>query len=122
MRLLGSLAWLVLGGFIAVILWSVAGILASLTIIGIPVGIQCFKIAVMTLHPFGMDVDIGSFGALGLLANILWVLILGWELCVYHLVCAGICAVTIIGIPFAFQHIKLARLSLIPFGAEFRTI
>ena len=122
MRALGSLAWLVLGGFIGVILWGVAGIVASLTIIGIPVGIQCFKIAVMTLHPFGMEVDVGSFGAVGLLANIIWVLVLGWELCLYHLTCALLCAVTIIGIPFAFQHVKLARLSLIPFGAEFRTI
>lgn len=122
MRTLGSLAWLVLGGFIGVLLWGVAGIVASLTIIGIPIGIQCFKIALMTFHPFGMEVEVGRFGAVGLLANIIWVLVLGWELCLYHLTCALLFAVTIIGIPFAFQHIKLARLSLIPFGAEFRTI
>ena len=117
MSLLGNLLWILLGGLIGALLWTVAGILCCLTLVGIPSGAQCFKIAGLTLAPFGREVRLGSFGAGGLIGNILWLLFLGWELCLAHLAMALVCAVTIVGIPFAIQHLKLARLSLVPFGS-----
>lgn len=118
MSVIGNFLWIILGGIFGAVLWCIAGIILSITIIGIPFGMQCFKIAGLTLIPFGRRVDIGEFGAIGFLANILWILIFGWELCLYHLIAALIFTITIIGFPFAVQHIKLAKLSLIPFGAR----
>lgn len=120
MSLLGNLFWLIFGGLISSIMWFLAGLLCCITVVGIPFGLQCFKIASLTLLPFGREVEIGNFGAGGLLGNILWLIFLGWELCLAHLLSAFFCAITVIGIPFAFQHLKLARLALIPFGAEIR--
>ena len=118
MSVLGNLAWMVLGGLFGAMLWAAAGILCCLTVVGIPFGVQCFKIAGLTLAPFGKDIHSGEFGAGGLIGNVLWLLLLGWELCLAHLSMALLCAITVIGIPFAVQHLKLARLSLVPFGAR----
>lgn len=118
MKFLGNLIWLIFGGIIGALLWAVAGLLFCITIIGIPLGIQAFKLSSFALWPFGREVEIGGFGAGGALGNIVWILFVGWELALGHLVAALIFAITIIGIPFARQHVKLARLSLIPFGAE----
>lgn len=116
--LIGNLLWLILGGIIAAILWTLAGLILCVTFVGIPFGLQCFKIARLVLFPFGKDVDIGNFGIFGVIGNIIWILVLGWELFLTHLVFAGICAITVIGIPFAIQHLKLAKLALIPFGTN----
>jgi uncharacterized membrane protein YccF (DUF307 family) len=118
MSLIGNLIWIILGGFIAAIGWTIAGALLCITVIGIPFGIQCFKIAGLSLAPFGKDVSIGNFGAGGLIGNIIWLLVLGWELCIMHLTFALLLGITIIGLPFAKQHLKLAQLALIPFGAR----
>lgn len=118
MSTLGNILWIIFGGLIASILWLIAGLILCVTVVGIPFGIQCFKIANLTLCPFGREVQIARFGVFGLLGNILWILILGWELCVAHLVMALLLTITVIGIPFALQHLKLARLSLIPFGSQ----
>lgn len=118
MKFLGNIIWLVFGGFISSLMWSLAGILFCITIIGLPLGMQCFKIAVLVLWPFGTDVHIGDFGAVGLLLNIIWILLFGWELFIYHMVLWFFFSITIIGIPFGRQHIKLARLAIIPFGAQ----
>lgn len=121
MHLLGNIIWIVLGGFISAILWFVAGVLCCLTFVGIPFGIQCFKIASFVLSPFGRDVEIRGFGFGGLIGNIIWIILLGWELCITHLTTGLILCITIIGIPFGKQHFKLAKLSLIPFGARIYT-
>lgn len=121
MHILGNIIWVFLGGIISAILWTVAGLLCCLTFIGIPFGIQCFKIASFILWPFGRDVDIGNFGMGGLIGNFLWIILLGWELFVVHLVWGLIFCITIIGIPFGKQHFKLAKLSLVPFGARIYT-
>ncbi|MCX7773617.1 MAG: YccF domain-containing protein [Clostridia bacterium] len=121
MHLLGNLIWIVFGGLVSSILWLIAGFLCCLTFVGIPFGIQCFKIASFVLWPFGRDVDIGGFGIGGLLGNFIWILLLGWELFVSHMVIALIFCITIIGIPFGKQHFKLAKLSLVPFGAKIYT-
>ncbi len=118
MRLVGNLLWIVLGGLVASFLWAISGLLVCLTIIGIPFGLQCFKIAAFVLWPFGLDVEIGQFGILGLLGNIIWIFALGFWLCLSHLFFGILLCVTIIGIPFGIQHFKLAKLALLPFGAK----
>ena len=118
MHLLGNLIWMILGGIVSFILWCVAGLVCSITIIGIPFGLQCFKIASLILWPFGKDVEIGHFGLGGLLGNLIWILVLGWELCMTHIIIGLVLCVTIIGIPFGRQHFKFAKLSLVPFGAR----
>jgi len=118
LHFIGNIIWLVFGGIIGALLWTVAGLLVCLTIIGIPFGLQCFKIAGFVLWPFGRDVEIGSFGVGRLIGNILWILLLGWELCIAHLTIGFFLGLTIIGIPFAIQHFKLAMLAILPFGAK----
>lgn len=118
MSILGNLLWILFGGFIASLGWLLAGIICCITIIGIPFGLQCFKIAGFVLAPFGKDIVSGRFGAMGLLGNILWIVFLGWELAIGHLVIGLLFCITLIGIPFGLQHFKLARLALLPFGAR----
>ena len=118
MSFIGNIIWLIFGGILGAIAWLIAGLLLCVTIIGIPFGVQCFKIAGFVLWPFGRDVEIGDFGAAGLILNVLWIIILGWELAVFHLVFGAILCVTIIGIPFGLQHFKLSMLGLVPFGAR----
>ncbi len=122
MNLIGNILWLLLGGIILALFWAIAGLLVCLTIIGIPFGLQCFKYAGFILWPFGRQVHIGEFGVGGLIGNLLWILLLGWELCIAHLVIGLILCVTIIGIPFGLQHFKLAQLAILPFGATISNI
>lgn len=121
MHLLGNLIWIIFGGFIAAILWLIAGVICCITFIGIPFGIQCFKISGFVLYPFGRDIEIKGFGIGRLIGNVIWIIALGWELCVYHLVVGLILCITIVGIPFGRQHFKLAKLSLVPFGSKIYT-
>ena len=121
MNFIGNLFWLLLGGFILALFWAIIGLLLCVTIIGIPFGVQCMKIAGFVLWPFGREVIPGGFGVMGALGNIIWILICGIGLCVMHLIFGAVLAITIIGIPFGIQHFKLARLSLIPFGAEIQS-
>jgi uncharacterized membrane protein YccF (DUF307 family) len=122
MRFIGNLLWLILGGFIAALLWTAGGLFMIITIIGIPFGIQALKLAGFTLWPFGREVGIGNFGIGGAVGNVIWIMLFGWELTVYHLLLALLFTITIIGFPFGKQHLKLARLSLIPFGADIHPI
>lgn len=118
MKLLGNIIWFVFGGLIEAILWTFFGLVWSITIIGIPVGKQCFKMAEMQLAPFGKKVVEKSNSSINLIANIIWILFFGWELAIVNLISAGLFAITIIGIPFAKQSLKLAYLSLVPFGKD----
>jgi uncharacterized membrane protein YccF (DUF307 family) len=122
MSLLGNIIWFIFGGFIEAVTWWFFGIICYITIIGIPVGKQCFKMAKMQLAPFGKEIVEKDSSPIGLIANIIWILLFGWELAVINLVSALIFAVTIIGIPFAKQSLKLAYLSLMPFGKDIRKI
>jgi len=121
MNFIGNIIWLLFGGLIASILWAVAGLILCVTIIGIPFGVQCFKIASFVLWPFGKEIELGNFGAGGLILNIVWIIIFGWEFAITHLVIGAIFCITIIGIPFGLQHFKFAQLGLIPFGAIIRS-
>ena len=121
MSLLGNLLWIFLGGGIFVSLcYLLGGIVLCITIVGIPFGVQCFKLAWLGLVPFGRNIDsAGSAnGLIPILMNILWLVCGGLEVAAVHLVFALLCAITIIGIPFAKQHMKLLRLALVPFGAK----
>ena len=117
MNFLGNLFWLILGGIVLSLIWAVFGLLLCITIVGIPFGVQCLKIAGFVLWPFGRDVTPGGFGMMGAIGNVIWILVCGIELCIAHLICGLIFCITVIGIPFGLQHFKLAKLSLIPFGA-----
>ncbi|MFC1717656.1 YccF domain-containing protein [Candidatus Poribacteria bacterium] len=119
MSVLGNLLWIILGGGILICLeYLVSGLLLCLTIIGIPFGVQCLKLAFLGLVPFGKEVvDKESYtGCLAIVMNILWILLGGIWIALTHVIFAILCAITIIGLPFAKQHIKLASLALTPFG------
>lgn len=121
MRLLGNLIWLLCGGLVTGIGWWVAGVLAAITIIGIPFAIAAFRIGAFSFWPFGREVierpeRDEALKLLILLGNIIWILLGGLWLALAHLFFALLLAITIIGIPFALQHVKLAGLSLMPYG------
>jgi uncharacterized membrane protein YccF (DUF307 family) len=120
-----NILWFVLGGFFAGLGWVLAGVLMAITIIGIPWARSCFMLARYTFWPFGYDIvsreqyygehDIGT-GALGTIGNIIWFVLAGWWLAIMHIAAAAALAITIIGIPFAWAHVKLALASLFPVG------
>ena len=113
----GNLLWFIFGGALSGLSWCLAGCLWCITIIGIPVGMQCFKFAGLSFFPFGKEVQYGG-GAGSFLLNILWLILSGLPLAIEHCVLGTLLCVTIIGIPFGLQHFKLAKLALMPFGAE----
>jgi uncharacterized membrane protein YccF (DUF307 family) len=118
MSLLGNILWLIFGGLIAGLGYIVGGLLMCLTIVGIPFGIQSIKLGVATFAPFGKRIveDPGANGPLELILNVIWLIVFGWEIALAHLVSAGVLAITIIGIPFALQHVKLVPIALLPLG------
>ena len=120
MRLLGNIIFFLFGGFIIFFGYVLGGILLCLTIIGIPMGFQCFKLAGGVLAPFGREVRAihQPESALSTILNIIWIILPGIELAIMHLVLALIFGITIIGIPIAKQHLKLLPLALIPFGRQ----
>ncbi|MCW3464891.1 YccF domain-containing protein [Chitinophaga nivalis] len=120
MNLIGNVIWLIFGGFFAFLGYMVSGLLMCLTIIGIPFGLQCFKIGLFTLMPFGSQVrDVpGPTGCLATIFNIIWIFTGGLWVALNHLFWGFMLAITIIGIPFARQHFKLMSLTFAPFGKE----
>lgn len=122
MSLIGNIIWIVFGGFFVFLGYVVGGLAICLTLIGIPVGWAYIKIGVQSLTPFG-KVTVSSPEADSLLywvMNILWFAFIGWLMVVNHLFWAFILAITIIGIPFAKQHIKLIPISAFPYGRSLR--
>jgi uncharacterized membrane protein YccF (DUF307 family) len=125
MRAIGNFIWFVLGGVFMGLGWWLVGLLAFVTIVGIPWGRACFVIGQFTFFPFGKEAisrkelnqkdDIGT-GGLGMLGNIIWFIFAGVWLAIGHLISAVACFVTIIGIPFGIQHLKLAGIALSPIG------
>jgi uncharacterized membrane protein YccF (DUF307 family) len=122
MRLLGNLIWFVFGGFVTGLAWWVAGLVAAITIVGIPFSIAAFRIGSFSFWPFGREIidrpESEARGLLVLVGNVVWILLGGIWLALGHLFFALLLGITIIGIPFAVQHLKLARLSLMPYGKE----
>ena len=117
MKIIGNILWFVFGGFLSGLSWVLAGCLWCITIIGIPIGTQCFKFAGLAFFPFGKEVVYGG-GTISLLANILWLIISGIPMAVGNFITGCLWCITIIGIPFGKQFFKIAKLSLMPFGAS----
>lgn len=125
MSAIGNLLWFILGGFVMGLGWWLAGIIAFITIIGIPWGRACFVIGQFAFLPFGREAisrktlslkeDIGT-GSLGLVGNVIWFVFAGLWLALGHVGSALVCFVTIIGIPFGIQHLKLAGIAIAPIG------
>lgn len=125
LRFLGNVLWFIFGGALAALLWIVAGLLMMITLVGIPWARAAFVIAGFVAWPFGREPiarsavtgqrDVGT-GTLGVVGNVIWVVLFGVTLFVAHLIEAVALAVTIIGIPFAIQHLKIAKITLWPIG------
>jgi len=125
MSTIGNFLWFILGGFFMGLGWWLTGILAFITIIGIPWGKACFVMGEFAFFPFGKEAvsrkeisnqeDIGT-GSLGLIGNIIWFIFAGLWLALGHLASALLCFITIIGIPFGIQHLKLAGIAIAPIG------
>ena len=120
MNLFGNLIWLIFGGFFAALGYLIGGFVLCLTIVGIPWGLQCFKLASIVLMPFGTKVisDTSDTGCLSVFCNIIWILFGGWYTALVHVVMGFLLFITIIGIPWARQHFKLIGISLAPFGKK----
>ncbi len=121
MSLIGNIIWLLFGGFVAGLEYIIGGLLLCLTIVGIPFGLQSIKLGTAAFAPFGKDVvDAEHPSALKLIFDVVWIVLFGWEIAITHLVFALILALTIVGIPFARQHLKLIPLALFPFNKDLR--
>lgn len=118
MRTLGNIIWIIFGGFMMAVEYFVAGFALCCTIIGIPFGLQVFKIGILALLPFGQTsvVEDGSRGCLAIFMNVIWVLFAGIGIALNHLLWGLFFCITIIGIPFGRQHFKLMRVAFFPFG------
>ena len=120
MKILGNIIWLLFGGIIIALEYFIASLLLMVTIIGIPFGIQIFKLGILALWPFGSEVREveGGSGCLSTIMNLLWIFIGGIWISFSHVIFGLLFFITIIGIPFGKQHFKLAGLALTPFGRE----
>ena len=119
-NLLMNILWLIFGGLLSALGWLLAGVLCCITVIGIPVGLQCFKFAKLVVTPFGKKVYFGNMSSGSVVLNVIWILLGGLALCIGFIVMGIGSCLTIIGIPFGLQHFKFAGLALMPFGAEIR--
>ena len=117
MRLLGNILWYLLGGFISGLIWVLAGCFWCVTILGIPIGLQCFKLASISFTPFGREILYGG-GAISFLVNVIWFLVSGLELALANFLFGCLWCCTVVGIPFGKQFFKIAKLALSPFGAS----
>jgi len=121
MNLLGNVIWLVFGGLVAGMEYIISGLVLCLTIVGIPFGLRSMKLGLATLAPFGKEItDAEHPGPLKLVFDVVWIFLFGWEIAITHLVSALILAITVVGIPFARQHIKLIPVALFPFNKDLR--
>lgn len=117
MKIFGNIMWFLFGGGIISLLWFIAALLCFITLIGIPLGIQCLKFAGFVLYPFGRCVEYSN-KVRHFFVNILWIMLCGWEIAIISFCIGLIWCITIIGIPFGIQSIKFAQLAIMPFGAE----
>jgi uncharacterized membrane protein YccF (DUF307 family) len=122
MSFLGNVVWFLFGGFFTCVGYVLGGLVLCCTIVGIPFGLMSIKLGFASLAPFGKEVverrDANS--PLRIVFNLIWILLFGWEIVLGHLASALVLAITIIGIPFALQHLKMIPLALLPFGRELR--
>lgn len=115
-RFIANVIWIIFGGLIGALLWCLAGLILCITVVGIPLGLQCFKFAKISFAPFGKKVKL-HFGKHPIV-NLIWLVLVGWEMMIVYLFAALLCCITIVGIPMALQALKFSKLALAPFGAE----
>ena len=122
MSLILNILWLICGGFLTGIAYILGGLLLCLSIIGIPFGLQLIKLGAAIMTPFGKELVESPFAnnPLRVIFNIIWLVLFGWAIALTHIAHAVPLFVSIIGIPFGWQHIKLVPLALLPFGRDLR--
>ena len=122
MKLLGNILWLVFGGLLIAMIYYAVGLLMCITIIGIPFGVQLFKLGTYALWPFGHELVDGPNqpGCLSIVMNLLWILLGWWQIALLHLGCGLLFCITIIGIPWGVQHLRMALATVFPFGKEIK--
>lgn len=122
MNFIGNTLWMLLGGLLISAYYALGGLLFCISIIGIPFGLQLFKMAGLALWPFGHEVTSGpnDSGCLAILMNIIWIIFGGVEIAMLHIGFGLFCCLTIVGIPFGMQHFKMALLAFVPFGKEIK--
>ena len=118
MKLIGNIIWFVFGGLILGLLWTVLGVLLCITIVGIPFGTQCFKVAKLSFAPLGRSVKLHP--TKHLICNIIWAALVGWWLVLFYLVGAIFCFISIVGFTNGVLALKLMKLSFMPFGAKIK--
>ena len=117
MSFLGNIVWLLCGGLLSGLGWLIAGLIWCVSVVGIPIGMQCFKFARLSFMPFGKEV-VYEGGAVSFLVNVAWFFISGIELAIVNFLLGVLLTVTVVGIPFGKQFFKIAKLALAPFGAQ----
>ena len=122
MNSVGNIFWLLLGGIVIAIIYYIVGLLMCITIIGIPFGVQLFKLGTYSLWPFGHELVDGPNepGCVSVFMNLIWILCGWWEIAILHVFCGLIFCITLVGIPLGMQHFKMAVASVFPFGKEIR--
>ena len=115
MRILGNILWIIFGGLLSALGWILAGCIWCITVVGIPVGLQCFKLSSISLNPFGKEI-VDKGGSVSFLLNVVWFLVSGLWLALENLLLGVILCITVVGIPFGMQFFKIAQLALAPFG------
>jgi len=122
MSLLGNIIWLIFGGFLAGLGYIIGGLATCLTIIGIPFGLQSIRLGIASMAPFGKELveTENANDTLHIIFNVIWAILFGWEIALAHLAGAFLLAITVVGLPFAMQHIKLIPMALLPFGRDLR--
>ncbi len=120
MNLIANLIWIVLGGLVSAIGYFVGGVVLCCTVVGIPFGLQCFKLAEFMLWPFGRKVvySNSSGGCLQTFANLIWILFGGFWVALAHFIFGLLLCITIIGLPFGRKHFQMIELSMMPFGKK----
>ena len=118
MKIISNIIWFFFGGIWLFLAWMILGAAMCITIVGIPFGIQCFKLAGISAMPYGKRVKLNLIKHP--IANVIWVVFFGWELAILHLVAGIINCITIIGIPSGIQCFKITKLALFPFGAKIK--
>ena len=118
MNFFGNIIWLIFGGLLATLGYMIGGVVLCITIIGVPWGLQCFKLAGLVLSPFGKRVisDSNEMGCLNIICNLIWIVCGGLYTAIVHIVMGAILCITVIGLPWGLQHFKLVEISLMPFG------
>ena len=122
MKVIGNIIWLIFGGLEIALFYYIVGLLMCITIIGIPFGVQLFKLGTYAMWPFGREMVFGPNepGCLSVVMNIIWILIGFWEVAAIHIVCGLLFCITIVGIPLGVQHFKMIPAAFIPFGQHLR--